>query len=192
MEASAFQNNKSFWHVLHAAASKLSVSFSCQYQKNPPKLFAPADQSKCITVLSKALIFPLNGYTSFEMPVPDRGTERKEWVIWFLSPIAPFGGKISAGLKIVCNTKGEKNLCKQISFCQWRHRVEVSRHDSCWNTFFVIFKKIVPVLITELNSGFNSLTTPQKQGVGTYTAEWIKNQYFWLNKEETALIYFVH
>ena len=44
----------------------------------PPKLFAPADQSKCITVLSKALIFPLNGYTSFEMPVPDRGTERKE------------------------------------------------------------------------------------------------------------------
>ena len=76
MEASAFQNNKSFWHVFHAAASKLSVSFSCQYQKNPPKLFAPADQSKRITVISKALIFPLNGFTSFETPVPDRGEKR--------------------------------------------------------------------------------------------------------------------
>ena len=192
MEASAFQNNISFWHVFHAAASKLSVSFSCQYQKNPPKLFAPADQSKYITVLSKALIFPLNGYTSFETPVPDRGTERKEWVIWFLSPIAPFGGKISAGLKIVCNTKGEKTCVNKFHSVSGDTELKSADTTVAKTHFFVIFKKIVPVLITELNSGFNSLTTPQKQGVGTYTAEWIKNQYFWLNKEETALIYFVH
>ena len=83
----------------------------------------------------------------------------------------PLEEKSALDLKL-CATLREKKTCVN-KFHSVSGDTELKSADTtvAETHFFVIFKKIVPVLITELNSGFNSLTTPQKQGVGTYTAE---------------------